>query len=243
MTERCRQVAQANEVEFFHQHGSPTGYHSNPDLYGSAWGDPYEATRLQPVRAMLENELRALGPGPSSCIDIGCGGGRWTRVIAAAKPANCRLIIVDGTPRAFDLTTRWLERNGLAAPDDAMACIDGDLALPSESLDLVFSFDAFVHFEPTLIAAYLQSIARVLKSGGKFLVNFACEFPGLDCWTRSDRWFEYMLTMEPRGLIFREGPWSDLSCHFDIPGPTLIHAMPDGYGSAFLVLTRNGVKV
>lgn len=46
-------------------------------------------------------------------------------------------------------------------------------AIPTASVDYVFSFDTFVHFDPPLFDAYLGEIARVLRPGGVLHLHYA----------------------------------------------------------------------
>lgn len=42
-----------------------------------------------------------------------------------------------------------------------------------ESIDLVWSYDSFVHMDKTVIASYLAEISRVLRPGGKAVIHHA----------------------------------------------------------------------
>ena len=39
------------------------------------------------------------------------------------------------------------------------------------SVDVVFSYDAFVHMEPQVIDSYLSHVSRVLRPGGKAVIH------------------------------------------------------------------------
>lgn len=228
---RYRQETQVAELERYHASGNQGGGHDS-QLYGSAWGDPYSEA-FKPVREALEAAL----VGAHGVIEIGCGGGRWTRVISEMMEPSCKLTAVDGTSSAFALTSRWLDDNGLPVPDMFLLCPGGRLDLPAASVDIVFSFDTFVHFEWPLIFEYAKSVARVLKPGGKFLVNVACEFPLQTEWSRSDQWFEYALVSHREHLWMQRHGMGAMGSHFGAPSDVTL--FPAGYGSAFLTLTRN----
>jgi cyclopropane fatty-acyl-phospholipid synthase-like methyltransferase len=60
------------------------------------------------------------------------------------------------------------------------------------SVDLVFTFDVFVHLEPEGIGAYLHEIERVLRPGGTAVVHYgdvrkdiAAHNPGFSRMTRA----------------------------------------------------------
>lgn len=229
-----RQAQQVKELEGFVLDGRGVEMHPVRDLYGSGWGDPYTVPHLQPVRVALEEAVSTA----EHVLEIGCGGGRWTQVIAASKPEGSQLLVTDDTPHAFANTDKWLASQELPPIDGSMLCPTGDLGDFANETDVAFSFDVFVHFELPLMTAYLESIARVLKPGGKLLINFACDFSGHPDWIRSDRWFEYVMEYDG-GYHFRPKIQRLLEQWFHMPTDDEIHAMPVGYGSAFMVLRRS----
>ena len=77
--------------------------------------------------------------------------------------------------------------------------------VPSGSIDLVFSYATFVHFDPELVAAYLKDIRRVLAPGGRLLFHHA-----FDLGNRQS-YFRYMTVEQVDSLLadaglVREGP-------------------------------------
>ena len=85
-----------------------------------------------------------------------------------------RLVLVDVTDEAL---RRCRERLG-AAPGVEYVRTDG-ASLPGvegESVDVVWSFEAFVHMLPVDVAAYVGEIARVLRPGGRAVIQHAGRF-------------------------------------------------------------------
>lgn len=235
---RYRQQQQVIELEGFIE-GRGVEQHPDPDLWGSGWGDPFTAPILQPVRMALDAALADIKHG-GHVLEIGPGGGRWTNVIAEYRSEHDSqfwLTVVDATPKSFELVNRWvLDINHHMPPDAGLICLDGGLPDWFLPCDCIFSFDVFVHFDLQLTVAYLESITRVLKPGGKLLINFACEFEGHPEWVRSDRWFEYLLKRSGDSIIYHPALWKALE-PFELVGD--VHDMPAGYGSAFMVLRRS----
>lgn len=230
---RHRQSQQIQELIGFASYGIGAELHPDRQLYGSGWGDPDSVPHLMRVRDRLKERLDAVSLD-EWVIEIGCGGGRWSRQIARHKAAGAgyRLGVIDGHCAALSLTHDTLRREGLLPPDFSLVCEDGQFSIDGTAA-VVFSFDVFVHFDVELIARYLESVAKVLKPGGVFLVNFACEFPSDSEWTRSDEWFEYVM----RGRQFCPEVAGVIGQNFRFD-PSTVLEMRGGYGSALVELTR-----
>lgn len=153
---------------------------TNPqEPYGIQWGDP----EVRGIRYRIQRLLHpSYGPGPlykvvdkyirpyvtpaSSVIEIGPGGGRWTRYLVLAR----KLICVDINPEFFaplkssfpDANIEFYQPAGYD-----LQCIGDD------SIDFVFSFGTFVHIEPQGIREYLFEMRRVLRPGGIAVINYS----------------------------------------------------------------------
>jgi ubiquinone/menaquinone biosynthesis C-methylase UbiE len=53
-------------------------------------------------------------------------------------------------------------------------------SIPSESVDLVFSFDSFVHMHKNVVQSYVKEISRVLVKGGHGFIHHSCLQGGQD---------------------------------------------------------------
>jgi SAM-dependent methyltransferase len=150
-----------------------------PDqLYGSQWGDPelrgvrYVFQRwFFPSRSpgalykVVDNYVKPYVKPDATVLEIGCGGGRWTRYLVPAK----KVIAVDLNREFFaPLKTMFPDANlEFYQPEGC------DLReVPDNSVDFVFTFGTFVHIELDGIRQYLVEIKRVLKSGGIAVVHY-----------------------------------------------------------------------
>ena len=109
-----------------------------------------------------------LPPEHASIVEIGPGAGRFSEVLTQRAD---RLVLVDVTAEAL---TRCRERLG-ERPGVEYVRTDG-ASLPGVeggSIDLVWSFEAFVHMQPVDVAAYVGEIARVLRPGGRAVIHHA----------------------------------------------------------------------
>lgn len=194
--------------------------------YGSQWGDP-QAERYSGVRAMLD-DAHTIGRG-SRLLEIGPGGGRWTKYIAR-KYRKTLLTLVDNTDNSIKLVQQYL---GVVYMNQVVhfdTCPDG--ILPADfyggDFDTVFSFDVFVHFGPDLFFRYLNSVAKALKFDGCFIFNFGCAFPGSSNWKDGTGCFHYY---EPESVY----AW------LRAVGlqPVGNHDLPGGYGSRTLLCQKS----
>lgn len=142
---------------------------------GEEW-TPSEAWKTSLIERILIPGI----PANSAVVEIGPGGGRWTGELLKRASSYLGLDIssscVDvcrekfkGDPRAtFALT------DGRSLPGVA----DG-------SVDVVWSFDVFVHINEVDVRRYLQEIHRVLRPGGRAILHHGSVGGGHGGW-RSD---------------------------------------------------------
>lgn len=230
-----RQQQQILEIENFAAGGDRVAQHPDPQLYGSGWGDPEQVRHLSDILETLNLALSEQPAGSENyVVEIGCGGGRWTRQIAMFRQRHSyqfRLLAIDGTGAAFKLTSQALSNCGASAPIQYQLCPDGRFELDRPA-NVIVSFDVFVHFDNALIESYLDSVAAALRPGGKFLCSFASAF-GSDepDWIRSDEWFNYVMDRH----TFHGWLAERLDRDFTWSTPYL-HA--SGYGQAYVEFTR-----
>ena len=155
---------------------------ADEEHFGDRWGHPDSFTPLLEVRRRFIEPYFAPG---STVLEIGSGGGRWTQFFQNAG----RLIVVEFNPESFDYLRRRFPDLRFTPYQTSGYEMDG---VEAESVDLVFTFDVFVHLEPAGIRAYLSEIERVLKPGGVAVVHYgdirkevARENPGFSRMTRS----------------------------------------------------------
>ena len=103
----------------------------------------------------------------ASALEIGCGGGRITRLIA---PSVRHLVAADVSQVLLDEA-----RTNLAAVDNVRFIQTAGFTLsefPDASFDAVYSHDVFVQFELNETLAMLDSARRVLRGRGICVVSF-----------------------------------------------------------------------
>lgn len=133
-------------------------------LYGLQWGDPDRQPNLEMIRDIAL--LPHVGEG-QRVVEIGPGGGRWTRYMKAAG----RIYAVDPFQDLLD----ELAKNFADWPNLELVLNEGsDLpGIEDGSIDFVFTFGVFVHLDPDVVEGYLREIARVLHPEGRAFMQYS----------------------------------------------------------------------
>ena len=97
-------------------------------------------------------------------LEIGCGSGYYT--LRWLRPNFKTVIAIDLLEAPSDIC-QGIEYHQAGNCDYSCA------AVPDESVDFVYSLGCFCHLSNSANALYLQSVYRVLKTGGKALIVFA----------------------------------------------------------------------
>ncbi len=105
-------------------------------------------------------------PRGKTVLEIGPGGGRWSEVLQ--KTAN-RLVMVDVAEKSIELCRRrFSDCNNVEFFINRGDNLD---FLPEQSIDFVWCFDVFVCIGLGETAGYVKGFERVLKAGGRGIVN------------------------------------------------------------------------
>jgi cyclopropane fatty-acyl-phospholipid synthase-like methyltransferase len=133
------------------------------DLYGLQWGDPETRPGLRAVR---DTFLLPYVNAEHTALEIGPGGGRWTRYMLDFK----KLFVVD----YYDELLAELRKN-FVRPNMVFIKNNGTdfPGVPDKSVDYLFSFGVFVHLDLDLIEGYLSNIRSILKPGGNAVIQYA----------------------------------------------------------------------
>ena len=108
--------------------------------------------------------LGYIKPG-SMVLEVGPGSGRWTEILQTVAR---ELFVVDVSARAIDICKK---RFSSATNIRFMLARNANLGIPDKSIDAIWSFDVFVHFNPDDTAGYLAEFKRVLVPGGIGIIH------------------------------------------------------------------------
>ena len=144
-------------------------------LYGEEWTEHVREYRgLEPEQwkqALVDGMMRKYIQPGSVVLEIGPGGGRWTAELA---PLAGRLLVADITERCLDICRQRFQEY----PHIEYYLIERRLDFIEENtLDYIWSYDVFVHINPSDVSAYIQDFYRVLKPGGIAIIHHSGRYP------------------------------------------------------------------
>ena len=123
----------------------------------------YESLRTTdeaPVRT-----IRELVPDrPVTGVDVGCGTGRYSKLLRALLPEGSLLVASDVSAAMLAELQAGNRGPGWVAP---LLSTAEELPVRSDSLDFVTSFNSVHHFD---LGRFLAGVARVLRPGGQLFV-------------------------------------------------------------------------
>ena len=132
-------------------------------IYGLEWGDPEVD---EPLVYVKRHFVTPYVTPQAVVLEIGPGGGRWTRYLLAAR----MVYAIDYHQELLDELAVHFRPDNLIPIKNSGTDLPG---VPADSIDFVFSFGVFVHLDLDLIDGYLHSFKPVLKCGGNVVLQYA----------------------------------------------------------------------
>jgi len=133
------------------------------DFYGLEWGDP---NKIDPLRYIKDHFLLPYFDSSSKIIEIGPGGGRWTRYMLKASKVfavDFYQPVLNELAKNYNLPNiKFIKNNGSDFPN-----------IKENSIDLIFSFGTFVHLDIEIIQEYLNNIKPLLKSSSNVIIQYS----------------------------------------------------------------------
>jgi SAM-dependent methyltransferase len=127
------------------------------------------AAVYESLRTTDEAPVRRIGQllpdGPVTGLDIGCGTGRYSRLLRGLLPEGSRLVASDVS--AAMLVQLKAGNHGHARGVVPLLSAAEELPLRAASVDLVTAFNCVHHFD---LARFLTAVARVLQPGGQLFI-------------------------------------------------------------------------
>lgn len=133
------------------------------DVYGLEWGDPEV---IPPLTYVRDHFLTPYLSPTTTVVEIGPGGGRWTRYMLKARQVYAVeyhqeiLSALKTNLQAPNIT--YVKNNG----DDFPNIQDG-------SIDFLFSFGTFVHLDIDIIDCYLRNMKPLLKHKSNIVIQYS----------------------------------------------------------------------
>jgi len=132
-------------------------------FYGLQWGDPETSG---PQVYMRDKYVLPYVKPDQVGLEIGPGGGRWTRYLLGFK----RLYVVDYHAELLNELRRQCDRPNMQFIVNHGTDFPG---VSANSVDYIVSIACFVHLEPHLIQSYLSNMRSILKSGGNVVLTYS----------------------------------------------------------------------
>jgi hypothetical protein len=137
---------------------------AQPYVYGDEWGALED---VPPLAFVLDKYLRPYVDPRHTALEIGPGGGRWTRRLVGFR----HLYLVDYYTQLLDEAQRAVgKRKNITFIKNNGADFPG---VPENSIDFLFSFGVFVHLDFPIVETYLDNIRPIIKPGGNVVIHFA----------------------------------------------------------------------
>jgi len=122
--------------------------------------------RIARLRALIADRAD-VQPG-DMILDVACGTGDLALVLGRRMGSTGRVVGIDASPEMITRARRKAQRQGVAV-DFHVEPVEA-LSFPDGTFDRVASSLAFHHFPGDLKRRAVESIARVLKPGGRLLI-------------------------------------------------------------------------
>jgi ubiquinone/menaquinone biosynthesis C-methylase UbiE len=149
--------------------------------YGADWGvlegnwvtyffNRYILRKKAPgnLSVVVKKYIRPYIDKDKTVVEIGSGGGRWTKYLLEAN----ELVLVELNSIFFPYLKERFPGLGEKMRFYHTSGYEME-GIASDSIDFLFTFGTFVHIEPDGIFTYLAEIRRVLKQGATAVVQYA----------------------------------------------------------------------
>jgi ubiquinone/menaquinone biosynthesis C-methylase UbiE len=125
------------------------------------------------IRELLERYM----PRDGTLLEVGPGGGRWTASLLSRSRA---LILVDVAEKCLNVCRDRFQADARLRyhlVDPTQPEFISAAAVPDDSVDGIWSYDVFVHINPTDIATYLRDFRRILRAGSVAVIHHTGRTP------------------------------------------------------------------
>jgi SAM-dependent methyltransferase len=134
-------------------------------IYGTQWGDPLNHKENPGLAMVLNHFITPYVKPETKVLEIGPGGGRWTRFFRHAD----HVTVVDPFEVMLEETKTVFEGKNLTTIQNSGTDFPG---VPERSIDFIFTFDVFVHLDVPIIKQYLINAKKILHDYGVMFVHY-----------------------------------------------------------------------
>jgi len=142
---------------------------------------------------LVNNMLQKYIKKDSNVLEIGPGGGRWTELL---QKISKKLILVDISPKCLDIC----KKRFLNSDNIEYNVIKKNLEfLDDSTVDYIWSYDVFVHINPSTIKNYISDFKRILKPNGIAIIHHSGKY--LDYTNPKEGWRSFFGKEEFEKLV------------------------------------------
>jgi len=151
------------DIQNFNE-GLSRKYHPNEKHYGERWGEVEKDPILKSIK---EKFILPFVNEDKSVLEIGPGGGRWTKYLLNCKKLYC----IDLNPESLDyVKNRFSSQNNITY----ILNKGNDFPnIPNSSIDFVFSYATFNHFDIGVIVDYLSGMTDILSDNSNVVIQYS----------------------------------------------------------------------
>ena len=134
-----------------------------PWVYGAEWGVIED---VPPLLFVLQRWVRPYVKSDQTALEIGPGGGRWTKHLLGFR----KLYLVE----YYDDLLAQIKNSVGSRGNVAFIKNNGNdfPGIPDASIDFLFSFGVFVHIDFAIIETYLDNMKRIMKPEANIVIHF-----------------------------------------------------------------------
>ena len=136
---------------------------TRPTIYGLEWGDP---DVVPPLKFLKDRYVLPYVNPEHTCVEIGPGGGRWTRYMLGFK----ELYLVDYHQEMFAEIRKNFRNPNIMFIKNSGTDFPG---IPESSVDFLLSMGVFVHLDRHLIDGYLRNMQRILRPTANVVIQYS----------------------------------------------------------------------
>jgi ubiquinone/menaquinone biosynthesis C-methylase UbiE len=101
----------------------------------------------------------------SMILEVGPGAGRWTKIL---YPYSKTLILADVSEKCLEIC----EKSFKGSTNIQYYLVNDRLSkIKENSIDFIWSYDVFVHINPSDIKKYIEDFSHILKPGGIAIIH------------------------------------------------------------------------
>ena len=151
------------DIQNFNE-GLSRKYHPNEKHYGERWGEVEKDPILKSIK---EKFVLPFVNEDKSVLEIGPGGGRWTKYLLNCKKLYC----LDLNPRSLD----YVENRFSSQTNITYILNKGNdfPNIPKNSIDFIFSYGTFVHFDIGVTVDYICNMMDILSNNSNIVIQYS----------------------------------------------------------------------